>query len=678
MNPKLLLCLVLILVAGLLSFCRARDASAVPTIETNGQSGQVYCDKTYGFQVAVPFGWQARKTSFSPCHYGYAFLTINNQRPGLEFEGDFGPGWMDGNNVTQLQSNEVYISIGYGGGPMGVSLREDMVGGNLAAFLATNNVRGYSSGGVLNYGLGFFKRGEIWCISASMKEPVTKANRKKVMALLESIRFVDAPVENPSWAESLAWKRLPEKVRGTGSWIVGWPSVGDYGEQSGYAILGQRSVDVTNLGSAYAVRFGLQAIGDWSFRVKTNGEVESEPPALRAKGPPPSQWPSDLPGTNGAIVNSYWVAPYVQASVVSGKMTLTWFAKDGGVEGEKQATGGNLEPGFADIPGGPLTIRGINENWQITLPRGPYKPLLAGYTTSTADSRVFVHERHPRAGRIALDIYIHGKLANSVGPFWQYGANEVALNEDGSAAILTVKTNMQSETPLSGDALREEFLSQERVHAQIVALNTNGTIRFQTDCGPAVWSPVVAPDGVGVLLRPNTGTNQNTFMWFTKAGLKRSRKISPNPEFIGWIPRTCQSLFSTSIGRQSGPYELIDWKTGKELWRISCPGRGEILAIAMTPGLILFSVAEPYPSGTWHEVNESLFESGKEWVRTFYAVNAQDGKLIARWPGQFPHRYSGRLRDHFLQLGDKLYYVTADEFSEINVDDIRTKRNGWQ
>ncbi|HEV2454605.1 MAG TPA: hypothetical protein VGY98_10100, partial [Verrucomicrobiae bacterium] len=95
-------------------------------------------------------------------------------------------------------------------------------------------------------------------------------------------------------------------------------------------------------------------------------------------------------------------------------------------------------------------------------------------------------------------------------------------------------------------------------------------------------------------------------------------------------------------------------------------------------GFILFSVAEPYPSGTWHEVNESLFQSGKEWIRTFYAVDAGDGKLIARWPGQFPHRYAGRLRDHFLQLGDELYYVTTDEFSEINLDDIRAKRNGWE
>ncbi|MGH7941094.1 MAG: hypothetical protein ACREFR_08500 [Limisphaerales bacterium] len=677
MKSKRLLCVAVVLGMAVPCKCRAGEmAQDDATIGANEQAGHTYYDKTYGFQITVPPGWQASETSFSFEHYGYAFLTINNQRPGLEFEGGWGMGWLNDNHVTQLQSNEVYIAIGYGGGPMETIMRDDSVGDNLASFAATKNVHAYSFGGVLNYGLEFFKRGELWSISARMKEPVTEENREKVMALMRSIHFVDRPVENASWAESLAWNNLPGKVRETGDRFMGWPAVGDCGEQSGYAMAGPRSVLVTNLGSAYALKFDLQGVGEWSFTVKTSGHVESEPPALQATGPPPSQWPSDLPGAGGAIINSYWIAPDVQASVVSGKTTLTWFAKDGDIE--QQAAVGELQPGFVDIPGGFLAIRGINENWQITLPREPSHPLLAGYITSTADSRVFVHVRHPKLGQIAVDIYIHGKRMNTVGPFWQYEANNVALNDDGSVAFLTVKANMQSDVPLRGDALREKLLSQEHVHAQIVALDRNGRIRFQTDCGPAVSSPIIAPDGAGVLLRPNAGTNQNTFIWFTAAGLQRSLAIRPNPEFIGWIPKTCQSLFSTSIGLQSGPYELVDWKTGKKLWRIPCPGRGEILAIALTPEIILFSVAEPYPSGTWHEINESLFQSGKEWVRTFYTVGVQDGKLIARWPGQFPHRYSGRLRDHFLQLGDKLYYVTGDEFSEINLDDILAKRNGWQ
>ena len=122
---------------------------------------------------------------------------------------------------------------------------------------------------------------------------------------------------------------------------------------------------------------------------------------------------------------------------------------------------------------------------------------------------------------------------------------------------------------------------------------------------------------------------------------------------------------------------MIDWSAGKRLWDIPFPGGGEILAVGLTPKLIIFSVAEPYPSGIWHKVNESLLQSGQEWVRTFYAVDVQDGKLVARWRGQFPHTF-GADRDHFLRLDGKLFYVTANEFTDLNLEDIVSKKHGWE
>ncbi len=677
MNSKLLLGLALVLSPGFFCCCNlARaEASTITSSPSAQLVGDIYHNAQYGFQLILPQGWVARETSFPVSHYDYVFLTINNQRPGLAFEGWEGT-WICNNHITQLQPDEVYISIGYAGGPMGVKMRVDNVGEDLRSFLATNQLRAFSSKGQLSYSLSFFKRGQRWSIQACMKEPATKENRQKVMALLQSIRFVDAPVNNVSWAESLAWNELPEKIRDTGNWWWGWPAVGQEGGHSGSGMFGQRSVSVTNLGSAYSVEFTLQAIGEWRFRVNTNGEVEAEQPIVHVKGPPPSEWPSDLPGASGGQIDTYWVAPYVQATTEFGKTTMTWFAKDGNIEHETAVS--DIQPGFVDISGRTQMIQGINEDWQITLPRGPSDMGLAGYITSTADSRVLVHERHPKLGQIAVDFYAHGKQVNTIGPFWQYSVSDVALNDDGSAAFLITKTNMQSNVPVSGDALREKLSSRELVHAQIVALNTNGQIRFQADCGPGVWSPIVAPKGAGVLLRPNTGTNQNTFFWFTAAGLHHSLEISPNPEFLGWIPETCQALFSTRLGFQSGPYELIDWNAGKKLWEIPGPGDGEFLGIALMPQLIIFSVAEAYPPDTWHNANESLLQSGHAWVRTFYAVDVQDGKLVAHWQGQFPHCYSGKIHDHFVQLSDKLYYVTADEFTELNQKDIIAGANGWQ
>jgi hypothetical protein len=59
-------------------------------------------------------------------------------------------------------------------------------------------------------------------------------------------------------------------------------------------------------------------------------------------------------------------------------------------------------------------------------------------------------------------------------------------------------------------------------------------------------------------------------------------------------------------------------------------------------------------------------------------VNVQDGSVVARWQEQYPQRLAGEDRDHFLRLGDKLFYVTASEFVELNLDDIISKRNGWK
>jgi hypothetical protein len=281
-----------------------------------------------------------------------------------------------------------------------------------------------------------------------------------------------------------------------------------------------------------------------------------------------------------------------------------------------------------------------------------------GQTATVNNSKPGYEEFNPKTGWIGLHIQINGKLVNTLGPYLPcYPSPEPALNDDGSAALLV-------------------WSDESKTNARVMVFNTNGAVRFQTDCGPAVWSPIVALDGAGVLVRPNGGPNPNTFMWFTEKGRVRSMDISPNPEFVGWIPGTYKSFFSTSLGFEAS-YRLIDWSTGEKVWDIPGFG-GDQLAITLTPTLILFSVAEPYPAGEWHKVNESLLQSGKEWVRTFYAVNVADGETVACWRGQFPHRWFDSDHDHFSRMGDKLYYVTADEFTEINIGDIMAKKNGWQ
>jgi hypothetical protein len=165
MKSKLLLCLALVLSGGLFDCCNIlhADENAPNTNSSMQVAGHIYRDAIYGFQLTLPQGWEARQMGFSVSHYDYVFLTINNQRPGLAFEGWEGI-WTCNNHVTQLQPDEVYISVGYAGGPMGVKMRADTVNEDLRSFLAANDVRVFSSSGELWYDLNFFKRGQQWSI----------------------------------------------------------------------------------------------------------------------------------------------------------------------------------------------------------------------------------------------------------------------------------------------------------------------------------------------------------------------------------------------------------------------------------------------------------------------------------------------------------------------------------
>jgi len=370
----------------------------------------------------------------------------------------------------------------------------------------------------------------------------------------------------------------------------------------------------------------------------------------------------DLPGVSKGKIETYWLAPYVRTSEGLGGKTITWFAEDGHIKRQTAVSG--IEPGFVDIIGKRETMQGVNEDWQITLPPEP-PPVesgysMSGYITSTPDSRVFVHQLHPKPGWIAVDIYIHGKLANTVGPCLQYMGWAAELNDDGSTALIVWK-------------------DVSHTMAQVITTDTNGTIRFRADCGQSVCPPIVAPDGAGVLLHPNTGgSDENTFMWFTHDGKLNSMAINPNPYCVGWVPKSCQSLFSTRGFEDR--YQLIDWNTGKSLWDILCPGTGkaQALSVGFTPKLIIFAVVELYKPGPWRGAEWFLGNSGQEWIRTFYAVNVQDGSLAARWQAHSPQRLAGEERDHFLSLGDKLFFVTAGEVVELNPEDIVSKKNGWQ
>jgi hypothetical protein len=346
------------------------------------------------------------------------------------------------------------------------------------------------------------------------------------------------------------------------------------------------------------------------------------PPPLPDPPPPPGP---NLPGENAGKIRTYWLAPYVRVSEGFGGSKVTWFDTNGRIK--RQVNVSNIEPGFVITTPGE-TILGVNENWKITLPPEPTttdtRHSLSGYITSTPDSRVFVHEYHPKGGMIAEDIYIHGKLVNTVGPFFQHGGNEIALNDDGSASLLI-------------------WGNEFKTNVRTVTLDTDGHI-----------------------VKPKTAQSHPT------------PDLGPNPVCVGRVPGTDDALFWTSIGFETNSYHLFDEDTGKQLWDIPCPGGGQRLAEGLTPKFIIFAVAELYGGGLWRGSEWVFLNNKKGWIRTFYAVNVQNGRIEAHWRAFYSHRYCDSDYGHFLWLKNQLFYITPGEFTKINFEDILAKRNGWQ
>jgi hypothetical protein len=366
-----------------------------------------------------------------------------------------------------------------------------------------------------------------------------------------------------------------------------------------------------------------------------------------AKDPPDA--PMTLPGTLKGRAESRWLAPYVQYSGISVGdthiSTVRWLSAGGKVRRELTGADVSASSEFAwDIKNGQTTIHGLGGDWQIVLPRKQ-----GGYITATANG-YFLHQHNPDANRVAVDVYIGGKLARAFGPFWQYESSGVCHGADGSLVLLTLK-NGDNKTP------------------QIVAAGPDGKVTMQVDCIHPVMSPVVAPGARGVLVQPN-GAERNTFSYYTTKGKVASFKPGPNASWITWLPQSATALMSSSVGHDYR-FHLVDWTKGKQLWDIKDP------CAARVPGWAPRVVA----------AKDYLLFAGREYVklgerqepvRCLYAVDIKTGKTAARWHPTPQRTSSDRDEPWFFSDGPRLYVMTPDEFSEVDLDDIAAKKRGWQ
>jgi len=287
---------------------------------------------------------------------------------------------------------------------------------------------------------------------------------------------------------------------------------------------------------------------------------------------------------------------------------------------------------------------GLYADWWIEVPKKPGKP---GLINANSDSRVFHQNFDPEPNMIAVDVYLLGQLAGTVGPFHRYRAESARLTSEGNAGLLVRES---ADGPL-----------------QVVVFDENARIRFQVACEDKQRNPAVTPDGNGILLEANTGELPQVYSFYKSSGKVQSLGIGPNARLLDWVPGTHQAVFVTSVGYDNR-YRLIDWNTGKTLWDVGDPCRRVnpvARAVVALQDYVLTCGAE------------YINEEHPVTIPTLYALSTKSGEVVARWWPNFGPivGYDGGT---LLELNGKLYFVSNDYVGEIRLEEIASKANGWE
>jgi len=372
------------------------------------------------------------------------------------------------------------------------------------------------------------------------------------------------------------------------------------------------------------------------------GDVRPLSAGVPISRPPPP--PITMPGRKLGEQSTRWLGPYVlyaRARVgEAARSTITWLGPKGEVLREFSGKGLLLlEPGYVWHGGKAYAVNG---DWTVSpLPRRNAERSI----TSSRDSVAYLVSYHPSESEVAADLYLHGKLTASVGPFLAYRGGDFRLGEDGSMSLLT-RTTREKGTP------------------EVLAFSSTGQLRARGECDETASHSIVAPGARGVLV--DHWKDGPVYTFYGTDGSKVDLPTGPNLEFMGWLPDSTRALFETSID-DDREYQLVECTTGATLWRLEFPDSGHVAPIGADRGYIFFP--------RWNPVPGLLPGMG---VRSLYAVEATTGNPIAEWvPSQgAPCRREANWPT-LLRLDDALYFVTDTEFAQIDLDDIIAHRNGW-
>jgi hypothetical protein len=369
------------------------------------------------------------------------------------------------------------------------------------------------------------------------------------------------------------------------------------------------------------------------------------PPGVPFGGPAPRAY--NFPPVTRGEHRVVWLGPYTSSDWVQvgqrSQVTVRWYSPDGKVTREIVQPGGQQM--FGDYVEKSKVLYAVNGPWHFT-PMD--RKRVNGVIDTSPDAYLLSYS--PKEGVVRADLYWHGELAASVGPFYQYRGNDsLTLGPDGSLSIVA-------------------WSGPDRRTPQAIAIARNGEVRVRAAVDQSASSSIPAPGAEGVLVTFDSREAPYTFM-----GRDGTRTILPVPGynfgFYSWIPGTTKALTGTSIGFDA-EYQLIECRTGAVLWRLALPKQ--------PPEVGPLGVAGPYLIFGGLEFNDTLGGPPGS-VRTLYAVDIATGQIIAHWlpASSYAHDWG----DYALRLlaRDGTYYLISDrEFSALNLEDIKAKRNGWQ
>ncbi|HVY71124.1 MAG TPA: hypothetical protein VHH73_14425 [Verrucomicrobiae bacterium] len=391
--------------------------------------------------------------------------------------------------------------------------------------------------------------------------------------------------------------------------------------------------------------------------------------------------PRDLgfPGTLAGEVTSRWVSPYVMEQTITIRSNVTrvfteksdgtikrktegihsessyrWLAPDGR---EKKELGGRDEArwGFVLDTGFVMDYRrsdhmvahALNGTWTIKLrPRKAF----SGSIKSTPDSRFLVRECDLGASRLKeFEFYVDGKWAGILGPLLDYQGFDFSLNSDGSFSWVGRETARD-------------------LSPTVWVTRNDGRLSFKQRCDRPMMTVATAPEGQGVLLAPLEGGHP-VFTYCRRDGRTRPVRTGFNPRFIAWDKNSGRALFQTSVGYDHS-YELIDCDSGQKVWEIVDPASGHVergAAMTIADGHVFLG------GGEWVTNN---FTTGP--VSTIYALEVDQGKIVARWRHPNPAQDAAPVDGRFVKENGRLYWMGGRDFAEINLSDAWKHKNGWE